>query len=556
MSLRGRTPLLARAIVVAVAAVAVGAAFATSDDDSTAASAEGGEPIRLEFIYSSDNEELLEPLIEEFHAENPELEGRRIVVDGEVVRSGVAEGGISEGTMKPVIWAPVSSLWGRLLNQHVGEAWVSDENPSIVSSPQVIAMWEPLARTLGWPDERIGWNDVLALATDPDGWAARGRPEFGRFKLGHPNPNSSTSGLSAVAAMYYVLAGGWTAEELERPGVRRAAREVEQAIVHYGETADDFLTQMARYGHDYAHAVAVQEEDMIAFNATSDGARLVAVYPSEGTFVADYPFIVLRAPWVDEHEREAAELFQRWLLPRITPELAAKFNFRKPGSPTTLPPVDAAHGADPTWPGPTLPLPPPEAIATIQDNWNVDRKPANIMLVVDTSGSVGQNGLLEPQQEALEAFLDGLRPSDRVGLVTFGSEVFQPVPLASFGSDEQALRQAIQDLLPNGKSALYDGVREGFSVIRDLEDETRINAVVVLADGGDEGSSITLDRLAREAEAACDAEGLAIPIVTVAYGAEADRQALARIARACPGQALTATPDDVVDVFEGIGLLF
>jgi hypothetical protein len=83
----------------------------------------------------------------------------------------------------------------------------------------------------------------------------------------------------------------------------------------------------------------------------------------------------------------------------------------------------------------------------------------------------------------------------------------------------------------------------------------RINAVVVLADGGDDGSSITLDRLARETEAACNAEGLAIPVVTVAYSAEADRRALRRIAGGCQGKALTAPPYDVVEVFEGIGLL-
>ena len=74
------------------------------------------------------------------------------------------------------------------------------------------------------------------------------------------------------------------------------------------------------------------------------------MYPAEGTFVADYPFIVLRAPWVDEDERAAAELFQRWLLPRITPELAATSNYRAPGAPMHLAPVDEAHGADPTQP--------------------------------------------------------------------------------------------------------------------------------------------------------------------------------------------------------------
>jgi Ca-activated chloride channel family protein len=552
---RGSPALAARALVVAVAAAAVGVAFATSDEVQSAGR-EISEPIRLDFVYSSDTEELLEPLIEEFDAEGPTYAGRQIVVEGEAVNSGVAETAIAEGRMKPVIWGPVSSLWGRLLNHDAGEPWVADENQSIVRSPQVIAMWQPLARALGWPDEPVGWNDIVALATAPDGWASRGRPEYGKFKLGHTNPNSSTSGLSAVAAMYYAVAGGWTPEQLERPGVRRTVRRVERAIVHYGATADDFLAQMARYGQSYAHAVAVQEEDMVAFNATTDGAKLLAIYPSEGTFVADYPFVVLQAPWVGEDEREAAELFRRWLLPRISPELAAKFNFRAPGASTTVAPVDPAHGADPSQPEAALELPPPDVIATIQDNWNVDRKPANVMLVVDTSGSVGQGRLLEPQQEALEAFLDGLRPNDRVGLVTFGSEVHQSVPPAPFGTDEQVLRQGIEDLLPGGKSALYDGVLAGFSAIRALEDETRINAVVVLADGGDEGSSITLDKLVRDAEAACGAEGAAIPIVTVAYGADADEKALARIAGACQGQALSATPEDIVEVFQGIGLLF
>jgi Ca-activated chloride channel family protein len=551
----GSHPRWARAIVIAAATLAVAVAFATSDE-GTSSNPETSEAIRLDFVYSSDTQQFLEPLIEEFNAEEATYGGRRIVVEGNVLNSGVAESEISQGRLEPVIWGPVSSLWGRLLTHHTGEQWVDDENPSIVRSPQVIAMWEPLARALGWPDEPIGWNDILTLATDPDGWASRGKPAYGSLKLGHPNPNSSTSGLSAVAAMYYALAGGWTPEELEKPGVRRAVRQVQRSVVHYGQSADDLLAQMAKYGPGYAHAVAVQEEDMLQFNVTTDGEDLVAVFPAEGPFVADYPFMVLRAPWVDADEREAAELFRRWLLPKISPELAAEYYLRAPGSPRTVAPIDTAHGTDPTQPERTIELPPPEALATIQENWNADRKPANIMLVVDTSGSVGQNRLLEPQQEALKAFLDALRPNDRVGLVTFGTKVFQPVPLASFGKNEEALRQAVDDLLPSGKSALYDAARKGVSAVDALEDATRINAVVILSDGGDEGSSLTLDELVRQAEAACSAEGRAIPIFTVAHGPEADRQALARIAAACQGRMLTANPDEVVDVFEDLRLLF
>src|SRR5437867_7944648 len=38
-----------------------------------------------------------------------------------------------------------------------------------------LAMPVPMAEALGWPNAEIGWSDVLALARDPRGWAARGQ---------------------------------------------------------------------------------------------------------------------------------------------------------------------------------------------------------------------------------------------------------------------------------------------------------------------------------------------------------------------------------------------
>ncbi len=55
---------------------------------------------------------------------------------------------------------------------------------------------------LGWPKKRIGFADVLRLARAPRGWGSVGRPEFGRFKYVHTNPDVSTSGLEAVSAEY------------------------------------------------------------------------------------------------------------------------------------------------------------------------------------------------------------------------------------------------------------------------------------------------------------------------------------------------------------------
>jgi Ca-activated chloride channel family protein len=356
--------------------------------------------------------------------------------------------------------------------------------------------------------------------------------------------------------MYYAIAGGLTAADVARPDVRGAVRDIEQSIVDYAKTADDFLGQMGRLGTDYAHAVAVQERSLVLFNEESPDARLVAAYPSEGTFVADYPLIVLHAPWVDADERLAAEIFQDWLLPQITPELVAPFGYRAPGSHRTVPPIDEAHGADPNQPQRILPPPAPDVIATIQDNWNEDRKPANVVLVVDTSASVGREGLLRPQQEALGAFLDELRPADRVGLVTFASEVFEPVPVVSLSAGENDLRETIRDLIPGEASSLYDAVHTGFATLRRLADDSRVNVVVLVSDGADDASSRTLDELARELEDACENGPLVIPVIAVAYGDEADTEALERIAAACPGRTLPATPEDVVDVLRTVALLF
>ena len=71
---------------------------------------------------------------------------------------------------------------------------MADDNPSIVRTPLVIAMWEPFARALGWPRKQLGFEQIIELARSNQGFAEFGHPEFGSFKLVHTNPDFSTSG--------------------------------------------------------------------------------------------------------------------------------------------------------------------------------------------------------------------------------------------------------------------------------------------------------------------------------------------------------------------------
>jgi Ca-activated chloride channel homolog len=525
----------ARLVVIALAAAAVVAAFVDRSPSSDADRA----PLRIELVYSPDLDELLSPLIERFNDRGIEVAGRTVSVRNRARTSGEAERMIAAGDLKPVVWLPASSLWGRLLNAHVRRAWVPLDNPSIVHSPQVIAVPERVATRLGWPGREIGWRDIPALVAS------------GAVRFGHPSPLTSTSGLSALAAEYYAVTGklaGLTLEDVNR--ARAEVRKIEESVVHYAPTADDFLDQLARYGPSYAAAVVVQETSLVQFNEENSW-RLVAVYPADGTFMADYPYIVLQAPWVAGAEREAAHAFLQWLRTEVTPETAARSGYRvaAPGEPV-LPPVDPEHGADPSEPDVLLRSPSPDVLTAILGSWRVDRKLADAVLTIDISASMSARGRIEEVRLAVERFLEPLSRRHRAGLVLFSDDVETAVQLAPVGAGGQSIRERIADVEPTGERALYDGIAEAVRQASAGSDAGRTKAVVVVTDGRDNASSLDLDRLLRTIR------GSRVRVFTVAYGEAADRESLERIAQASQGKSFTASAGELADAFRSIALFF
>lgn len=531
------TPRIARAIVIAAAAVAVLVAAAGRGDPE----ARGEEPeLVLRYLYSTDANDMLVPLINRFNRETHRLGGRKIRIDGMALTSGEAEAALAAGDERAELWTPASSLWGELLNHSVSAEWVPAEKPvSLVYSTQVIAIWKTLARALGWPRAKIGWSDILDLATSKRSWADYGHPEYGPFLLGHTNPGFSTSGLSAVASHYYAVTrkqSGLSLADVQRPDVRAAVRRIERSIVHQGETASKLIEKMLRYREGYAHAVYVQETTLLReFNKKRPQVtQLVAIEPADGTFVTDYPLIVLAAPWVSADARAAAMAFRRWLVPKITAKNAAEsgFGVRRP--------TGLAE----------LKRPEPEVFAAIQAAWHEDRKPANIVLVVDTSKSMGEDGRLEAAKQALLSFLRELSPNDRIALVTSGDSIETNVPLGVLGERRPAVARAVLGLFPNGDEPVYPAVSKALERVRALDDPDRINAVVVLSDGA--GTSVGRKELLRKIAAEPVTEGTSVRIFTVAYGQPPDAEALRQIASDSDGLFFTGGPKDINDVYRKI----
>ncbi len=309
--------------------------------------------------------------------------------------------------------------WAGIVNERAGAELAPAGTPFMLT-PLVIAMPQPMAEALGWPDTPIGFADIVELANDPEGWASLGHPEWGPFRLGKTNPNFSTSGLNFTIAEYYAATGktrGLTTEDLNRPEVIEFAENVESAVVHYGDITMTFLnnwfaTDVRGTSLTYASAVAVEEKSVIDYNLgnpdgvlqpgeTARGPRvpLVAIYPSEGTLFSDNPFIILDTEWVTPEQKVAAAAFEEYVQRPENQTKVLEFGFR-PNNPNVplADPVSAANGVDPTQPHAELEVPSPEVLVRILDAWAEQRKEARVLLVLDISGSMGEPATDERDQ--------------------------------------------------------------------------------------------------------------------------------------------------------------
>jgi Ca-activated chloride channel family protein len=568
--------------VIAAAIVAVGVAALYSlrggDDDTsssgsgattapatTAATATTEAPagaVKVVLAYSPEKDEMLQTLIAEYNAEGHEVGGRSVFVEGQNWSSGEANRQIAAGTFKPTAWSPSSSLWGRLLNFLVDRPYVAESNPSLVRTPLVIAMWEAEAKALGWPRKQTSWKQILQMATSNAGWAQYGLPTYGQFRLGHTNPDFSTSGLSAVAAQYYAVTGkrgGLRPEDVARPAVRDAVRKIQQSVVHYGDTTLFFADQLKLHGPAYASAVAMEEVTLLDYNRTKPpGAeRLVAQYPSDGTFFSDNPYQTLDAPWVTPAQKRASKEFGDWLVSKIDARLAAKYGFR-PGNPALKPvaPIVRAQGVIPSEPKALLEPPTPRVLAQIKRAWHEDRKPANVQLVVDVSLSMQEDNKIDQAVKGLQAFLRELSPRDRVGLIYFNDRLVDGVKMAPFATNAPMLRSTVENLIADGSTALYDATHRGVQNVDALADDTRINAVVVLSDGQDTASKLTLKLLLERLNARVEGERRPIRIFTIAYGGDADQKVLEQIAAASGGKPYVGDPKQIEKVYVQISSFF
>lgn len=521
---------------------------------------------------SNTKENWMDQVVAQFNAAGLETSnGRPIVVEVSHVTSGGSMDAILNGSSQPVAWSPGDQSWVEQANetwrQRTNRPLAGEACPATVYAPLGFAMWRPMAETLGWPDQPIAWDTIVELAQDPQGWASYGRPEWGQFRFGHTHPAYANSGLLSMTGFVYGVAGKTdtlTAADVYAPEVEAAMRALEQVTSKYGRQAPALLELMAREGPSYLHAAAVPEAEVVRFNIERGDELtfpLAFIFPAGGTIWADQPYCVLdNADWVDADEAEAAATFRDYLLAREQQEMAID-NFLRPLD-TSIPlhaPLSLENGTDPRVNPSTvaaLPSPNAEISNAVIDLFNITKRKATIILVLDVSGSM-EGDRISTARQATTEFLTRLDPNDKVGLIIFSDGVNTLLDPARVGDVVEGLSQRVDGLIADGNTALYEAIcqaAEQMTAVKTADTETgesRLYGIILLSDGEDTVGRTTENQMF----ATClpgNAEADGFRIYPIAFGDAADTAVLERMATVTGGRMFTADPASIRNVYISI----
>jgi Ca-activated chloride channel family protein len=397
-------------------------------------------------------------------------------------------------------------------------------------------MLEDVARDNGYPDTQIGWEDLMNIAQDDPG-----------FRWSHASASTAT-GLLTLTAEFYAATDkldNLTVADVESEAALQLVTEIEATVNRYGaESEDRVITRNLAAGGRLLDAFVTQEQKVIFFNQHSPNTRLVAIYPEEGTFWMDHPLILLDGPWVTDAQRRVFRDFARFVGEEEQQRQVLAQGYRPA---EVAVPLDAEESllraefnVDPDEPSTLLQVPSPGVVEAIQDAWLLTKRPANIVLVVDVSGSM-EGEKLAGVKGALLSFIDQIESErDHVALVPFSDNATIAQPLGPLDRDRMVAN--IRELEAGGGTMLYDAVARALDHLDAQEDSGRAQVIVAMTDGQSDGDINTIEtKLAA-------VEGTTI-IYTVAYGEDADLDVLQRIAQIGEGQAYPSDPETISQLY-------
>jgi Ca-activated chloride channel family protein len=506
---------------------------------------------------------VLNTLARQWNAGNPSYRGRCLAVavvpkDSSQVASalGPAWDVVRDGS-QPDVWVPDSSLWLAVAGSRPDAAAMLPHDPtSIASSPVVLAVRQPVAQALGWPQKPLGWQDVIGAFTGPDTWNRLGHPEWASLRVGITDPTVSTAGIASVLAVLDQDATGTVsdAQLLASIGFTQSLGAIAADTTSFFDAQKSPAAQGTTTG---VGAFPALERDVAAYDAATPTTAMVPVYLPQNPVVADFPYTELTAGWVDATHRAAADQFLRYLLSPAAQDALRKHGLRAPDHTIGTAPLPADQGFQASIAAPRK-NPDPATLSQIIGQWTALQRKSNVLVVLDTSGSMAESvpgtnlTRLQLLQQTATIGFGLLTNQTSIGLWDFSTRAGQSGEyreLVPFGAltepvgatpRQRALVAATAGLRAGGFTPLYDTIYAAFHDMQGRWQPNGTNAVLLITDGANEyqgGLDLNqlLDKLTSEGHS-----DRPVPVISIAVGPEADAAALQQISQATGGRTFAA----------------
>jgi len=371
------------------------------------------------------------------------------------------------------------------------------------------------------------------------------------------DPLKSTAGLLALMA---VLDGDDDGEVT--PDEQNAVLKLKQVRSVYTDGTDQIFADLSKKDAEgdqaamqYLSAFPALEQDVLAYNENNPKVPLVAIYPTNGSADADYPYLTLDAPWANKNRQAAAKSFLAYLRGPDGRKAFLDRGFRdanrSPGGGLTQ--VNGFEAKLTTIPRAVLLA---DSVKQSMDTWTALTRPTNVLLVLDVSGSMKEQvpgtgkDRLTLAKEAAKNSVNLFADDTQAGLWVFstkqdGSRDYRTVvPLGKIGDSgrKDNLLTSIDKLSAAGNTGLYDTLAAAQQTVHDSYLDGATNLVVLMTDGKNEDDTggLSLDDLkSKVAQVNQDAQHK-VPVVTVGFGEDADFQTLQDISRVSGGQSYSS----------------
>jgi len=155
-----------------------------------------------------------------------------------------------------------------------------------------------------------------------------------------------------------------------------------------------------------------------------------------------------------------------------------------------------------------------------------------------------------------KAFLNSLGDRDLVSILLFDSKLYPEVGPMPLGANRATLAERIDGVIASGGTALYEATSQAYqkAAERAKTEPGRIHAVVVMTDGKDENSTLSLDEL--EHKLRIEGGEAPVKVFTIAYGEQAGGEVLGRIAEAAQGTSAKGNVETIVQVYRDMASFF